>query len=112
MALEKGESKLYSANIRSGEFTRTKTQKLLYAIGTDQGLFCAGKTREGIGKKHNGIGLYKWLPDGTQTHLGGFQSPNIFDCQDPLRMALFQGKLYYVNKSASPDKVYCCDTPA
>ena len=83
-----GSRTLLSIDILTGEYAYTKTQSLTYAIGTEHGLICVGKTA-------NGFGFYILSPDGAQIHFGDIDSDKINNQFDPIRMTVFQGKLYY-----------------
>lgn len=80
-------SMIWQADLTDGVFTPLKERKALKVAGAENALICAGWAPWGSA-------IYAIYPDGTEEQLGNLEDEDIFQKYDPIRLAVWDGKVY------------------
>ena len=84
---QKSASMLWKADLTDGEFSVLKERPALALVRTGDILICAGRAPWGAA-------IYAIYPDGTEEQLGNLEDEYIFQKYDPIRLAVWDGKVY------------------
>lgn len=78
---------VWAADMSDGVFAPLTEKRVLSVVGTENVLICAGRAPWGAA-------IYAIYPDGTEEQLGNLEDEYIFQKYDPIRLAVWDGKVY------------------